>query len=143
MSESELEQTTKPRSKWFDFWTLHVPLVVVLAISISATIIEYNRAMEGIGRAWAYTFQWPLIGVFGIIVWNRYRKHGNLTKGFTRYFHERAARFTAEAEAEERAEAERLQRERELRETPEAQAWDQYVRELHRKDPPGGPPTSG
>jgi len=115
-----------------DFWQLHVPLVVVLALCTFATIVEYNRAQEGVDRAWAYTFQWPIIGAFAFLVWNRYRKHGSITKSISRYFRERAARFTAEAEAAESAPG-----------TPvdaDELAWREHVRELQRRDPPGGPP---
>ncbi|MFZ9987942.1 MAG: hypothetical protein ACO3HV_09340, partial [Candidatus Nanopelagicales bacterium] len=65
--------------RWKDILTLHVPLVLVLALCTYATINQYGRAQEGVERSWAYTFQWPIIGLFAIVVWNRYRKHGNLT----------------------------------------------------------------
>lgn len=113
-----------PRNKRKDLWTLHVPLVLVVALCVFATFNQYHRAMEGVGRSWFYMFQWPIIGVFAVIVWNRYRKHGNLTKWFTRHYRERAARFTAEAEANERAERDRWDQD------PDAQAWRAYQREL-------------
>lgn len=115
-----------------DFWQLHVPLVVVLALCTFATIVEYNRAQEGVDRAWAYTFQWPIIGAFAFLVWNRYRKHGSITRSISRYFRERAARFTAEAEAAESVERAPVD--------PDELAWREHVRELQRKDPPGQPP---
>lgn len=120
-----------------DFWQLHVPLVVVLALCTFATVVEYRRAQEGVDRAWAYTFQWPIIGAFAFLVWNRYRKHGSITKSISRYFRERAARFTAEAEEAEGA-AER--REASTPMDPDERAWREHVRELQRRDPPGGPP---
>jgi hypothetical protein len=122
------------RRFWKDFWTLHVPLVIVLAICTYATINQYQRAMQGIDRSWVYMVEWPLIGLFAIFVWNRYRKHGNFSNWLGKYYRERAAKFEAEANAKERAEQE------ELEQDPEAQAWQAYVEQLHRDDPPGGPP---
>lgn len=116
------------RSKVKDFWQLHIPLVLVLALCTFATIIEARRASEGVDRALVYTFQWPLIGVFAIIVWNRYRKHGNLTKWFTDRYRDRIRQF---------------QREDEVREPhisdPDEIAWREHLQELRRLDPPGGP----
>lgn len=112
-----------------DFWQLHVPLVVVLALCTFATIVEYNRAQEGVDRAWAYTFQWPIIGLFAIVIWNRYRKHGSITRWFTDRYRNRIAVFAAEAEAAEAAkEPEPVD--------PDEQAWAEYVADLRRRDEP-------
>ena len=32
---------------------------------------QYHRAMEGNGLSWAYTFEWPLFAVFGVVFWAR------------------------------------------------------------------------
>jgi DNA-binding transcriptional regulator of glucitol operon len=32
---------------------------------------QYSRAIEGNGLSWAYTFEWPLFAVFGIVFWAR------------------------------------------------------------------------
>lgn len=113
-----------------DAFTLHLPLVIVLALCTVATVIEYGRAQEGVGRAWAYTFQWPIIGLFAIVIWNRYRKHGNLTRWFTDRYRNRIAAFTAEAEAVEAAkEPEPID--------PDEQAWAEYVADLRRRDEQG------
>ena len=113
-----------------DAFTLHLPLVIVLALCTVATVIEYGRAQEGVGRAWAYTFQWPIIGLFAIVIWNRYRKHGNLTRWFTDRYRNRIAAFTAEAEAAEAAkESEPID--------PDEQAWAEYVADLRRRDEQG------
>ncbi len=120
------------RSKMKDFWQLHVPLILVLALCTSATIIEARRASEGVDRALAYTFQWPLIGAFAIVVWNRYRKHGNLTKWFTDKYRSRIEQFQKE-DAETASVAA-------VDVDPDAQAWNDYVRELRKADPPGRPP---
>ena len=113
-----------------DALTLHLPLVIVLALCTVATVIEYGRAQEGVGRAWAYTFQWPIIGLFAIVIWNRYRKHGSLTRWFTDRYRNRIAAFTAEAEAAEAAkESEPID--------PDEQAWAEYVADLRRRDEQG------
>jgi hypothetical protein len=134
MSGIEPEGASENRRRWKDFWTLHVPLVVFLALSIYATINQYHRWQLGVDRSFAYMIQWPTIGIFAIIVWNRYRKHGSFSNWFGKYYRERAAKFEAEAEARDRAEVEKLE------EDPDTQAWQAYVNQLHRKDPPGGPP---
>jgi hypothetical protein len=134
MSEQESAVTPDRRRFWKDFWTLHVPLVIVLGICTYATINQYQRAMQGVDRSWVYMVEWPLIGLFAIFVWNRYRKHGSFSNWLGRYYRDRAARFEAEAHAKEAAEV------AELEQDPETKAWQAYVAELHREDPPGGPP---
>ncbi|MGH3296034.1 MAG: hypothetical protein ACRDP7_29965 [Trebonia sp.] len=32
---------------------------------------QYHRAMDGNGLSWAYTFEWPLFAVFGVVFWAR------------------------------------------------------------------------
>ena len=32
---------------------------------------QYHRAMDGNGLSWAYTFEWPLFAVFGVVFWVR------------------------------------------------------------------------
>ncbi len=134
MSETELPASHDRRRFWKDVLTLHLPLVIVLGICTYATINQYQRAMQGVDRSWVYMVEWPLIGLFAIFVWNRYRKHGSFSNWLGRYYRDRAARFEAEADAKERAEV------AELEQDPETQAWQAYVQELHREDPPGGPP---
>lgn len=123
-----------------DFWQLHIPLIVVVGFCAFATIVEYRRAQEGVDRAWVYTFQWPIIGAFAFIVWNRYRKHGSITKSISRYFRDRAARFEAEASAAEASGSEADSPAEPI--DPDELAWREHVRELRRNDPAGGPPGS-
>ena len=117
-----------------DILTLHLPLVLVLALCAVATVIEYQRAQEGVGRAWVYTFQWPIIGLFAIVIWNRYRKHGNLTKWFTDRYRKRIEAYRAEAESVEVAEAAPVD--------PDEVAWRAYVEDLQRQDRTQDPPRS-
>lgn len=117
------------KANWKDFWTLHVPLVLVLALCVYATNNQYHRAMEGVGRSWGYMFQWPIIGIFAIVVWNHYRRHGSLTRWFSQHYRQRVERFTAEAEAKEREERERWAQD------PDAQAWAEYQRQQRAAQP--------
>lgn len=135
--------TDEKRSRVKDVWQLHVPLVVVLALCTFATVVVFGRAQQGVDRAWVYTFQWPIIGLFAVVVWNRYRKHGSITRSISNYFRARVARFEAEAIAEEeRARAEAAAGNVEVREVdPDEIAWREHVRRLHEQDPPGGPPS--
>jgi hypothetical protein len=121
--------------RWKDILTLHLPLVVVLALCTYATFKQYGRAQEGVQRSWAYTFQWPIIGLFAIVVWNRYRTHGNLTRWFTDRYRSRVDAYRAEAEAAEAAQA------AEAAADPDAQAWEAYVAELHRREAERGDVT--
>lgn len=109
--------------RWKDILTLHLPLVIVLAFCAYATFNQYGRAQEGIQRSWAYTFQWPIIGLFAIVVWNRYRKHGNLTRWFTDRYRSRVETFRAEAEAAEAPPVD-----------PDAEAWAAYQEDLRRRE---------
>jgi hypothetical protein len=120
------------KQKRKDFWQLHVPLAVVLAFCAYATVIEFSRAQEGVTRAWVYTFQWPIIGIFAVVVWNRYRKHGSLTKSISKYFRDRAKRFEAMEEDPVKSEV--------IPSDPDEVAWKEYVRKMHQENPPGGPP---
>jgi hypothetical protein len=116
------------KRQWKDIWTLHLPLLAVLALCIFATINQYQRAQAGVDRSWSYMFQWPIIGVFAVVVWNRYRKHGNLTKWISRHYGNRIERFRIEAEAKERAEREAWEQD------PDAQAWVDYQRRISEEN---------
>jgi hypothetical protein len=116
--------------RWKDILTLHLPLVIVLALCTYATINQYGRAQEGVERSWAYTFQWPIIGLFAIVVWNRYRKHGNLTRWFTDRYRSRVAAYRAEAEAAEVAAGLAA----EVEPDPDAEAWMAYQEDLRRRE---------
>lgn len=116
--------------RWKDILTLHLPLVLVLALCTYATINQYGRAQEGVERSWAYTFQWPIIGLFAIVVWNRYRKHGNLTRWFTDRYRNRVEAYRAEAEASPATEVD-----------PDAQAWAAYQEDLRRREAERGDVT--
>ena len=120
------------RSRWRDVWTLHLPLVIVLALCIGATVIEFRRANEGVWRAWIYLFEWPLIGAFAVWMWVRFRREAG--GGFARRWRERVERAAAPGvPAAEEAPAD-----------PDLQAWREYQRGLGRPgsaDPDGPAPS--
>ena len=132
MTEASPPGLSERRRKVKDFWTLHVPLVIVIILCTCATIIEAGRAAEGVGRAWVYTFQWPIIGLFAIVIWNRYRKHGNVTKWFTDHY---AHKIEAARQRADEEEAARVAREEA---DPDAVAWRAYQADLRRREEQGG-----
>ena len=158
---SDAEPARRSRGGWRDFWQLHVPLVLVLSLCTFITIIEVRRASEGVWRAWAYMFEWPLIGLFTIWIWHRYRTEGSVTKGFVDRWKERVASLSAASEHEPDAKGSGP------RPTPadhsfeardgsasaadpadpgigadeQLQAWNAYVEDLRRREPPGAPPA--
>jgi hypothetical protein len=97
-SGSAPQEPRRTRGGWRDFWQLHVPLVLVLTLCTVITIIEVRRASEGVWRAWAYMVEWPLIGLFTIWIWHRYRTEGSVTKGLAARWRDRVARLSAESD---------------------------------------------
>lgn len=125
------EEPQRPvRSRWRDVWTLHIPLVLVLALCISATVIEFRRANEGVWRAWIYLFEWPLIGAFAVWMWVRFRREAG--GGFARRWRERAERAAQPDPEPDPGPAPPAD--------PELEAWRDYQRGLGR---PGAPGTDG
>lgn len=139
--ESKPQDSRRARGGWRDFWQLHVPLVLVLSLCTFITIIEVRRASEGVWRAWAYMFEWPLIGLFTIWIWHRYRTEGSVTKGLVAKWRERVGRVTAEADAAAASAASRGEPDA-TPSDPQLEAWTSYVDDLRRREPPGPPPPS-
>lgn len=106
------------RSRMRDFWQLDVPLVIVLILCTSITVIEAMRATEGVWRAWIYLFEWPMIGAFAVWIWYRFKHEEG--GGFVRRWRERVARMEAEAEQEAQ--------------DPELAAWRTYQRRLRERE---------
>jgi len=132
-----LSAKEKKAKRLRDLWQLDIPLVVVLAMCATFTVIEIRRAGEGVGRAWVYSFQWPLIGIICCWIWYRYRTEGNVTQGFISKWKSNLQKLEVEAR-----EADRLivQEQPKIDEAdPELQEWREYVDDLHRREPPGGP----
>jgi hypothetical protein len=131
----------RARERWRDVWQLHVPLVVVLTLCAVITVIEARRASEGVWRAWAYMFEWPMIGLFTIWIWWRYRKEGRqsrtvrgVSRSLTDGWRSRVAAITAAADV---ADPPPAVADRQLDD------WRNYVDDLHRREPPGQPPAGG
>lgn len=118
------EQPARNRKR--DFWTLDVPLALVLILCATLTFIEVGRAGQGNWRAWVYSFEWPLIGAFAIWIWYRFRTEGNPA----RKWRERVARYEAEIQANEQAAHD-----------PGLRAWREYVADLESDERPQQPPT--
>lgn len=119
-----------------DIITLDLPLVIVLTLCTVATIIEFTRALDGVSVAWVYTFQWPIIGVFAYVIWDRYRQGGRTLAAFQRlarprpHFISRRAAGLTPSRAAKRAP-------KPAPYTPEEErAWLDYLDELNRANPP-------
>jgi len=76
--QRELTPEERKAKRKKDFWTLDLPLIFGLALCSTFTVIEGSRALQGNGRAFAYTFEWPIIGALIFWIWYRY-KHEGLT----------------------------------------------------------------
>jgi hypothetical protein len=55
-------QSKKPLS-------VHVGLVIAEFICLSAFAIELSRALSGNTLSWAYVFEWPILGGYGVYMW--------------------------------------------------------------------------
>lgn len=128
-----LSEAERRRRRVRDIWQLDIPLVVALAICISATVIEFQRAGSGNWRAGIYMVEWPLIGAFCVWIWFRFRREGGSFRNITRRWRERVARYEEEA-AREAAES-RVP----PGVDPELDAWREYKAGIREKDPPGRP----
>ncbi|MDA3021327.1 MAG: hypothetical protein O2943_01425 [Actinomycetota bacterium] len=82
MSDPPSPMAKPPPSRRRNFWQLDIPMVLAVIMCSVFTVIEVRRAGEGVGRAWAYAVEWPMIGLFCVWIWYRYRKEGSITKGF-------------------------------------------------------------
>lgn len=124
------------RNRRRDILTLDIPLVLGLALCTTLTIVEATRAADGNGRALAYTFQWPIIGVFIVWIWYRYR----LGSGRRIDGDEPKPRRGLGIADHYRAQVEAAEAEHDRASDPQLQAWQAYVDDLQRRDPPGQPP---
>lgn len=134
MTEPTQSPDEPPKSRWRNFWQLDIPLVFAVALCTVFTVIEVRRAAEGVWRAWAYAFEWPMIGLFCLWIWYRYRKEGNVTKGLAARWRARVDRITAEAKAQPSPPAALKPVD------PDLDAWQSYLGDLHRREPPGKSP---
>jgi len=149
------EERRRQRRK--DLFTLDIPLVFGLALCTTLTIVEGMRALQGNGRSIAYTFEWPIIAAFIIWIYVRYKRESRRRMNGTPAPVRRSKKRPEATPREERtggtydlldryrrnveeAEAE-YDRQHGITSTdPGVQAWQDYVQDLHRKDPPGKAP---
>lgn len=47
----------------------HATLLTGLVLCGWAFWFELGRAQRGNGLSWAYVFEWPLLGIFGVYMW--------------------------------------------------------------------------
>jgi len=50
---------------------IHLGLVIAEVICVSALVLELRRALGGNQLSWAYVFEWPILGLYGIYVWRK------------------------------------------------------------------------
>ena len=55
---------------------LHLTLLVGLGLCTAAFWFELSRAEGGNSLSWAYVFEWPLLGIFGIYMWWNFLHEG-------------------------------------------------------------------
>lgn len=151
--EPTIDHSSDRGSRWKDLATLHVPLVAVLALCTFATVHQFGRATTGVDRSWAYVIEWPVIALFAVVVWNRYRRHGSFSAWVSSYAkrHQDTIDEPVDESVDEALdEGEGLrgaattglgsgEKEQVLTRDPDEQAWSDYLAELNRRDPPGGP----
>lgn len=124
------EQQEKPaRNRKRDFWQLDVPLIIVLGICISATVIEVSRAGDGNWRAAVYSIEWPLIGAFAIWMWVRFKREGGSFRGITQRWQDRVAQYEAEA-----ANVDTTRQEASTDADPQLAEWNRYRAEVREQD---------
>jgi hypothetical protein len=50
---------------------IHVGLALCESICVTAFVIEVLRALGGNTLSWAYVFEWPLFGAYGVYMWHQ------------------------------------------------------------------------
>ncbi len=50
---------------------IHAGLTLAELLCASAFIVEIRRAMGGNALSWAYVFEWPILGLYGVYVWRK------------------------------------------------------------------------
>lgn len=170
--QRELTPDERRAKRKKDLWTLDLPLVFGIVLCTTLTFVEGSRALNGNGRALAYTFEWPIIGAIIVWIWWRYKHEGltaddedavapdsadntapDSTKAATPRKQRRSLGFADhyKARVEEAAEeyaaalhaADEVSHAPVIPESDEGlQEWKAYVADLNRRQPPGHPPNS-
>lgn len=50
---------------------IHGGLFLAEVICVSAFFFELRRATGGNDLSWAYVFEWPILGLYGVYVWRK------------------------------------------------------------------------
>ena len=50
---------------------IHAGLAFAELVCTSAFVLEVRRAMGGNELSWAYVFEWPILGLYGVYVWRK------------------------------------------------------------------------
>ena len=87
--------------------TIHVGLVLAEAICLSAFVFELSRALSGNTLSWAYVFEWPVLGAYGVYMWHK---------------------LLVDARGESRTTPSAPEHD------PQLDAWNHYLEEVHRND---------
>jgi len=95
---------------------LHLTLAAGLLLAFTAGGYELYRALSGNLLSWAYTFEWPLFGAFGIYLWWRLLHEQDVSP-------RRAKKAAAPMSADEQNKLD---------------TWNAYLAELHASEAPEG-----
>jgi DNA-binding transcriptional regulator of glucitol operon len=76
MSSAEAERPAADRAaprwrflispRWLGW---HALALVLVCGMLALGYWQYRRAMEGNALSWAYTFEWPIFAIFGVVFW--------------------------------------------------------------------------
>ena len=53
---------------------IHLGLALAEALCVTAFVVELRRAVSGNTLSWAYVFEWPILGAYGVYVWWKLRR---------------------------------------------------------------------
>ena len=119
MTEQQ-ESSARARLTGAPAMKLHLTLAAGLALCVAAGGYELYRALGGNMLSWAYVFEWPLFGVFGIYLW-------------WRLLHEDSEPARAKRRPAPEMSAE---------ESDQLEAWNRYLAELHASEAEGPDPSA-
>jgi len=113
-------ETPTTRLRGAAAFKLHLTLAIGLSICLAAGGYELYRALGGNALSWAYVFEWPLFGGFGIYLW-------------WRLLHE-------DPENPQPKRTKKAQKPMTAEEADKLAAWNAYLAELAEQEGSAGPP---
>ena len=93
--------------------TTHSGFLLLELFCASAFLLELKRAQSGNTLSWAYVVEWPILGMYGIYMWQKLLKEETHP----------APKIRASRTADQRSEEAALE------------AWNQYLAQVHASDP--------